>query len=50
MFWNRRLCIVTDVSGDSDTDEHEEPDDEVIIAIPLHSLVAHPWFLISAMH
>lgn len=50
MFWNRCLRIVADVSSDSETDEHEEPDDKVIIAITLHSLVADPWSLISAMH
>lgn len=50
MLWNRCLRIIADVSSDSETDEHEEPDDEIIIAITLHSFVPDPWFLISAVH
>lgn len=46
VLWHRSLGIVADISGDTNTDEHEDPDDEIVVASPLHALVADPWFLI----
>ena len=50
MFRNGSLCVVANIPSDGNTDKHEEPDNEVIVSVPLHPLVADPWFLISDVH